>query len=61
MLTKIKSAASTVGNGLIDITSAVHNGSLQTQINDLDEQASALRMQLVSIEEQKTNLKARMI
>ncbi len=61
MLTKIKSVASTIGHGLVDATAAVHNANLQNQINDLDEQASALRKQLATIEDEKTDLKGRKI
>lgn len=60
MLTKIKSAASTAGNGLLDAACFMHDASLQNQINDLDEQAAALRKQLATIEEEKSSLKARM-
>ena len=61
MLTKIKSGACHFGNAVLDVTTAMHNVSLQNQIDDLDEQAAALRQQLVSIEEQKSELKAKMI
>lgn len=61
MLTKIKSGASRIGNGILDVTTAIHNSDLQSKIDDLDEQAAALRQQLVSIEDQKTELKDRMI
>lgn len=61
MLTKIKSGACRLGNAVVDASTAVHNANLQNQINDLDEQAAAMRQQLVSIEEQKTELKAKKI
>lgn len=61
MLTQIKTAASRVGNGILDATTAVHNANLDKQITDLDDQAAALRQQLVSIEDQKSDLKARKI
>ncbi|MEO7397371.1 MAG: hypothetical protein ABIW84_02295 [Ilumatobacteraceae bacterium] len=61
MLTKIKSAASTVGHGIVNASTAIHNANLQTQLDELDTQASALRKQLATIEDEKTDLKARKI
>lgn len=60
MLTKIKSGASRIGNAVLDVSTAMHNADLQSKINELDEQAAALRQQLVAIEEQKSELKAKM-
>ena len=61
MLTKIKSGASRIGNAVLDASTAMYNADLQSKINDLDEQAAALRQQLVSIEEQKSELKAKLV
>lgn len=61
MLTKIKSAASTVGHGIVNASTAMHNGNLQNQIDDLDTQAAALRKQLATIEDEKTDLNRRKI
>jgi hypothetical protein len=57
MLTKVKSVASRIGNGILDAGTAMHNANLDNQINDLDEQAAALRKQLATIETEKTDLK----
>jgi hypothetical protein len=54
----LKTAASRVGNALLDATTAMHNASIDSKINDLDEQAAALRMQLARIEEERSALEA---
>lgn len=38
-----KTAAKNFGNGLLTATTAIHNSSLQTQINELDEQIAELQ------------------
>lgn len=57
----IKSAASRIGHGIINASTAVHNANLDNQINDLDSQAAALRKQLATIENEKTDLNGRKI
>lgn len=61
MLTKIKSAASTVGHGLLDATTAVHNATIQNRIDEIDKEMAMLRNQMVELEENKTKLKSQMI
>lgn len=57
----LKTTASRIGNGILDASAAIHNASLQNQIDEIDEQAAALRKQLVHLEEERTNLVERKI
>jgi phage shock protein A len=59
--TKIKSAAKNVGNGVLAFGAACHNASVQNQINEIDEQADALRAQLTRLEENRSELVDRKI
>lgn len=59
--TKIKSAATRIGHGLLDATTAIHNASLQNQINEIDSESDALRKQLTRLEEDRTKLVERKI
>lgn len=51
-----KSAMSNVGNGLLDGLSAIHNVSIQNQIDELDSQLEALTKQMTDLQSKKTEL-----
>lgn len=50
----IKSALSTVGNGLLTATTVLHNAPIQTRINELDEE-------IAKLQEEKTKLEGQLI
>lgn len=52
----IKSTAATIGNGILDGLSAIHDASLRSQIEELDEQLEALTKQMTDIRAKKTKL-----
>lgn len=49
-------ALKTVGRGILDAGAAIHNAQVDSQITQIDEEASALRAQLARIEEERTEL-----
>jgi hypothetical protein len=51
-----KSTASSIGNGILDGLSAIHDASIRSQIEDLDEQLEALTKQMTDIRSKKTKL-----
>lgn len=57
----VKSAASRVGNAILDAGAAMHNGSIDRQITEIDEQMDALQKQLTRLEEQRAKLESQRI
>lgn len=57
----LKSAASRVGNGFVDVMSAVHDASIRSQITEIDSQTEALVRQLADLHEKKTKLESELI
>lgn len=57
---KIKTAASRLGNGLLDGLSAIHDASIRSQIEELDEQLETLRKQMVDVQSKKDKLEAQL-
>lgn len=58
---RIKTAASRVGNALIDIANEMHNSTVRNQINEIDEQQTALRTQLTRLEQERSDLHAKLV
>lgn len=56
-----KSAAKSLGNGLLSATTAIHNASIQNQITEIDSEMDALTKQLTRLEENRTKLDAQKI
>lgn len=55
----VKSAAKSVGNGILTGLSAVHNASIQSQINEIDDEIEPLEKQLKDLKERRAALEAR--
>jgi hypothetical protein len=54
--TKLKNAASRVGNGVLDVAAAAHNHAIDNQIEEIDSQMTALSEQLARLQENRTKL-----
>lgn len=46
----IKTAMSTVGNGLLTATAVIHNASISSQIDEIDEQIKQLQEKKAELE-----------
>lgn len=57
----IKTAAKSVGNGLLNGINAIHNDSIHSQIEELDEQLEALSAQIADLQQKKTKLKDQLV
>jgi chaperonin cofactor prefoldin len=56
-----KTAAKSVGNGLLTATTVLHNSGLQTRINAIDEELETLQAQVDKLKEERSNLEAQQI
>jgi dynactin complex subunit len=52
----LKTTASRIGNGILDGLSAIHDISVQNQIDELDTQLEALTKQMTDLQSKKTGL-----
>jgi hypothetical protein len=57
----LKTIASRVGNGILDAGTAMHNASLDSDIDKIDEEIAALHAQLARLEERRSELEDRKI
>jgi flagellar capping protein FliD len=55
----LKTTAKTIGSGLLDGLAAVHNASIQREINEIDERIKAMQDQLVQLNEERKELESR--
>lgn len=58
---RIKTVAARVGTALCNAADEMHNSTVRTQITKIDEQQNVLREQLVRLEQDRTNLDAKII
>lgn len=52
----LKTVASRIGNGILDATAVMHNASIDSEIEKIDEEIAALHAQLTRLEEDRTDL-----
>ena len=59
--TKIKSAASRVGNAIVELSSAMHNAQIEEEIEQIDSQINALCEQMARLQDQRSELEKSLI
>lgn len=57
----LKTAASRFGNAVLDAGTVMHNASINSQIEEIDEEISTLHAQLARLEERRSELEGRKI
>jgi hypothetical protein len=57
----LKTAAKSVGNGLLTATTVLHNSGLQTRINEIDEEIQRKQIEIEALQEERFNLDSRKI
>lgn len=56
-----KTAAKSIGNGLLTGATAIHNSGLQTRIDEIDLEIEELKQQIDRLWEERLNLDAQLI